>query len=388
MKKREKEIIFTILLFFLFTPFVLGKTVGDLKREVKELEEKYNQNKKEVTLTEEEMQKTKEEIVITKESITKSNEEIQKLIEEIKKLEKDIEVKNKEMKSIVHFIQIASGESAYMEYVFGAQSFTDFIYRVAVSEQMVSYNDKLVKDYHKLITKNNQKQEELKQRKIDLAKKQEQLELAMQKIGQKLETLNEGELDLKEQLKVQKEALNAYKDCSDTADIRSCGVPDGTRFSRPLRSGRVSSEYGWRFHPTQSVWRLHSGIDLAATGDAVPVYPTANGKVIAIVERYRCGGNIVYIHHNIHGNKYTSIYMHLRSIHVRVGDIVNAQTVIATMGGDPKREYWDGCSTGQHLHFTLATGLYGVDYKSYEAYTFNPRKVLSFPSTGGSFVGR
>ena len=119
-----------ILLFFLFTPFVLGKTVGDLKREVKELEEKYNQNKKEVTLTEEEMQKTKEEIVITKESITKSNEEIQMLIEEIKKLEKDIEVKNKEMKSIVHFT-LATGlygvdYKSYEAYTFNPRKVLSF----------------------------------------------------------------------------------------------------------------------------------------------------------------------------------------------------------------------------------------------------------------------
>lgn len=388
MKKRKIKFAFAIFLFFLFTPFVFGKTVGDLKKEVKDLENKYNENQANVALTEEEMKKTKEQIAKTKEEISKANEEIQSIVEEIKKMEEDIKVKEKEMKSIVNFVQVANGESAYMEYIFGAKSFTDFIYRITVSEQMVDYNDKLVKEYHALIVKNNQKQEELKQKKIDLAKKQEELEVNMNKLGQKMETLNEGELDLKTQLKVQKEALNAYKGCSDNADIRSCGVPDGTHFSRPLKSGRVSSEYGWRFHPTQNVWRLHSGIDLSDSGSAVPVYPTANGKVVAIVERYRCGGNMIYIHHTINGAKYTSIYMHLRSINVRVGDIVNAQTVIATMGGDPRREYWDGCSTGQHLHFTLANGLYGIDYKAYEAYTFNPRKVLSFPGTGGSFVGR
>ena len=100
---------------------------------------------------------------------------------------------------------------------------------------------------------------------------------------------------------------------------------------------------------------------------------------------------MVYIHHRINGKNYTSVYMHLRNIYVSPGQSVTANTQIATMGGDPSIEYWDGCSTGQHLHFTLANGLYFKEYSSYDTFqskTFDPRNKVNFPAVNGWFSGR
>ena len=82
---------------------------------------------------------------------------------------------------------------------------------------------------------------------------------------------------------------------------------------------------------------------------------------------------------------YTTAYNHLRSILVNVGDAVTKDTKIAIMGGDPAVETWDRCSTGRHLHFTVAYGLYLSDYTSWSIFiskTVNPRTVVNFPSTG------
>ena len=48
----------------------------------------------------------------------------------------------------------------YLEYVFTATDFTDFIYRMAIAEQLSDYNEKLISDYEDLIIENEKKKEE------------------------------------------------------------------------------------------------------------------------------------------------------------------------------------------------------------------------------------
>ena len=123
----------------------------------------------------------------------------------------------------------------------------------------------------------------------------------------------------------------------------------------------------------------------------VPIYASAAGVVISIVKRSSCGGNQIYLHHNINGKTYTTVYMHLREVMVEIGDVVTKDTQIATMGGNAKKEYWDKCSTGAHLHFMVANGLYLKDYSSYSTLvskTVNPRTMVNFPSGGNYFYNR
>lgn len=407
MRKKCQKIVSILLIVTLLMPFGIdAKTLGQLKKELQDLEASMNQNQSETKLTQEQIDAANQNITNIKAEIETANNEIQTLIGEIEKLNEEIQKKNEEIKSIINFVQVSNGESAYMEYIFGAKDFTDFIYRVAISEQMVNYNDKLIADYNAMVKKNNEKKESLSQKQISLGQKQQELEKQMAVLGQKLDSLQEGKLDLASQIKAQKEAINGLKGCRDSEDASACaarlaaaaggsnsggGIVTSGAFIRPITAGSVSSEYGNRFHPTEGVWRLHTGIDLTASGSAVPIYPGAGGRVAAITRRSSCGGNVVYIHHNINGKSYTSVYMHLRTINVSVGQTVSVNTQIATMGGNPAIEYWDRCSTGQHVHYTLATGLYFIDYSSYssfEAHTFNPRQMVSFPGKGVYFSGR
>ena len=123
-----------------------------------------------------------------------------------------------------------------------------------------------------------------------------------------------------------------------------------------------------------------------------PIYATANGTVASITRYASCGGNYVYIHHLVNGKYYTSLYMHMRNIYVNVGDTVTKNTVIGTVGGNPYIEYWDSCSTGSHLHFTMFYGRVGVDYyawgSSYYANRVDPRVLVNFPAYGSSFSDR
>ena len=80
----------------------------------------------------------------------------------------------------------------------------------------------------------------------------------------------------------------------------------------------------------------------------------------------------------VKGKQYRTVYQHLHSINVSVGEYVSASTVIGTVGGG---ESYDRCSTGPHLHFGLLKGWDGYTY-------YDPRNYIDFPGKGGRFYSR
>ena len=112
------------------------------------------------------------------------------------------------------------------------------------------------------------------------------------------------------------------------------------------------------------------------------VYPAANGVVTKIArvkypekKNSSCGGNKIYIKHMVNGKEYVTIYMHVHTIKVDLGDYVTVNTVIAGSGGG---ESYDYCTTGPHLHFSIMKG------SSY----VNPRNYISFPAKNKRFTSR
>lgn len=102
----------------------------------------------------------------------------------------------------------------------------------------------------------------------------------------------------------------------------------------------VSSAFGWRQHPIQQHWHLHSGIDFAAE-EGTPVIAAYDGKVE--LANYVGGyGLSVFLDHQ-KGERQTR-YAHLSEIYVRAGQKVAQGDVIGAVGST-------GNSTGPHLHF-------------------------------------
>lgn len=109
-------------------------------------------------------------------------------------------------------------------------------------------------------------------------------------------------------------------------------------YIRPSR-GRVTSEFGWRFHPIHKTSRLHSGIDIAAGyGSAIVASNCGTVSVAGWVGAY---GKYTCINHN---NGVKTCYGHQSQILVRVGEAVKRGQVIGQEGST-------GGSTGPHLHF-------------------------------------
>ncbi len=401
----KKVIIFLLLVmllipyFFVPTNEVHAQTLGDLKRELEESIKKLEENQAQKQLTEEQIANIMQNIKDINDKIEQINNNIIQLTNEIEELNVQIDEKDEQIKKIVNFLEISNGEAAYLEYTFGAKDFTDFIYRSAVAEQLADYNDRLIDEYNSLIKSKQDTQKSLTQEKENLANQTVLLQQEVEKLGAQSVQLDADAVDIKDSIATQKEIIHMYehdKGCKDDEDIRSCGsdkLPPDTAFWRPLNYGWISSNYGYRTYWINGGWTsdFHSGVDQATEGGS-PIYATANGTVASITWYSSCGGNYVFIHHLVNGEYYTSLYMHMRDIYVNVGDTVTKNTVIGTVGGNPYVEYWDSCSTGSHLHFTMFRGRVGVDYYSwggeYYANRFDPRLVVNFPALETSYYDR
>lgn len=370
---------------------IQAQTLGNLKMELDELEKKYNQAQQEEEETKHKLAETEKNIKNIEKNVSDMEQEVLKLSNEITTLNGKIKAKDAEIKQILNFVQVSSGESAYLEYAFGAKDFTDFIYRVSVSEQLANYNETLIKDFEKMISNNKKKQEELKDKRIKLEKEKEHLRTEVAKLGKRLGEISTIKIDTSEEITLQREAIKTLENmgCQDHEDIKTCGrnkLPSDTAFWRPIQEGYVVSEYGYRLNPATHVYELHEALDVTQSG-YVPVYAAANGTVIGMRYRSACGGNMIFILHTVNGVKYTTEYAHLRQINVSQGQVVTKNTQIGVMGGDPSIEYWDRCSTGQHLHFGIARGHYLKDYYNWSTFlgnTFDPRQIVNFPWSGGA----
>ncbi len=106
-------------------------------------------------------------------------------------------------------------------------------------------------------------------------------------------------------------------------------------FTWPTVGGYISSQMGQRWGT------VHRGIDIARPSN-YNILASDNGVVVAAGNSGSYGNRIV-INHN---NGYTTLYGHLSSINVEVGQVVEKGSVIGIMGST-------GNSTGTHLHFEV-----------------------------------
>ncbi len=112
---------------------------------------------------------------------------------------------------------------------------------------------------------------------------------------------------------------------------------------RPLSGGVVTSRFGWRMHPILKKRKPHKGIDVARLPVGTPIKAAADGAVI-FAGWSRTAGKMVRIDH---GSGMVTLYAHLSKYAVKSGQVVKAGQVIGYLGGTGT------LSTGPHLHFGI-----------------------------------
>lgn len=367
--------IFSVLFSYFVNPApVLAKsfeeqTLGDLQDELAAL-------KKKKAETEAQKEETKRQIQAKKDAIAKAEKDIEQAERNIEEAEERIVASNKRIEglkeqteNIMKALQQLQNQNVYVEYVSDASSITELVMRLAAIEQITSSNQKNLEDLKALIKENEQL-------KIDLANKQKELERkipeyqnAIESLYGNLESYDKFELDIDTQIKTTEASVKNYEELSKKKfngvirrDVLLIELNDSSTWLKPLTKGTVTSPEGYRTHPvTGALYSFHSGIDIGGNAEGTPVYAAAGGKVSGIIYRYKCGGNMVYVDVVVDGKPYTTYYYHLLTINVKVGQTVDHQTVIGTVGGgstSTSRGGYDQCTTGAHLHFGVMNGYY------------------------------
>ena len=376
--------LFSTFLIFSIPYNVEAKTLRQMKEELATAKANLSSNQAKMAEAQERVKKYKNEINSSVGEIEKSQDEIEEARIKIQELEQEIKDKQKEIDELLRFLQVSNGENVYLEYVFGATSFTDFIYRTAIVEQMSEYNDKLIDEMYDLIEQNKKLQKDLEAKIVELEKKIDQLKKDLAKVNLSIDDLSDDQRDLNAEIKAYEVEIKFYEDygCKLDQEISDClNVPYANGFTRPTDSGYISSNYGYR-NLNLSGSNFHSGIDIA-TPEGTKVYASAPGYVAKKVIKSNCGGNMLYVQHSVNGKKYTTVYMHLKSFNVDVGDTVFLTTVIAYSGGGASTMGYDRCTTGAHLHFGMFNG-----WTSSKSYLIDPRTMVNFPAKGSRYYSR
>ncbi len=393
MSKRLFKIIFIVLVsIFVFVKLDdidavnQNSSLKDLKESMAKLDKERQAAASKKNQAENEIKSMEGDIDKINKEIEDNNKAIEDAYDKIADLDEEIINKQKEIDNLLSFLQVSEGENVYLEYVFQAKNFTDFIYRGAVVEQLTKYNDDLIDDMYNKIEENKalqvQLQEEIKKGEQTINNLEEKLKSKNLTLGD----LIKDETDAEAEYAASKKEVQYYEkifkenNCKETTSINDClGVAFADKLTRPVNSGWINSEWGLRYHPTLHVWRLHNGIDIGVS-TGTKVYASAPGVVVKKVVKSSCGGNELYIRHNLKGyGTVQTYYYHLSKFKVNVGDKVDTNTVIALSGGG---ESYDNCSTGPHLHF-------GVSYVSPSSNKKNnPRNFINFPAKGKKFTTR
>jgi murein DD-endopeptidase MepM/ murein hydrolase activator NlpD len=118
--------------------------------------------------------------------------------------------------------------------------------------------------------------------------------------------------------------------------------------------GIITTNFGvphWPYQPT------HTGLDISdgQRSGVTPIHPFKPGRVIQTISSSSGLGNHVLVDH---GNGLVSVYGHMYSISVGVGQEVNKGTILGYEGST-------GASTGTHLHFEIRLNGTPVDPRKY-----------------------
>ena len=401
---------------FLFSS-VLVVQASEEEQTLGELKALYQEKLKEKEENDSKSAAAKQEIQENQAAIAEAEKEIHVAEGEMEVAQTAIDESNTKIRElseqadyVLRYLQEMQGNNAYVEYVSGASTMTDFVMRVAVVEQLSDEIHRMMDDLDAEIKKNEELKVELEEKKANLEKQRQSYQATITSRTKDLANYDKYALDIDTQIKSLKSKLDAAeKNCSlyasskgdDAIISKDCVKPKpvtppsnsggsnsgivitNDSWLKPLTHGRITSEVGYRWGS------YHNALDIGGNSEGTPVYAAAAGVVSGKIYRYSCGGNMLYIDVNVGGQAYTTYYYHLLNFNVEIGDVVDQNTVIGWVGGGPSTSSayggYDNCTTGAHLHFGVARGY----YNGYSVSRSNVITPPGFPNTyGWSFYSR
>ena len=250
------------------------------------------------------------------------------------------------------------GTISYWSVLFKADSFTDLLSRLDFINEIMDSDQKVIQDLQDLQAEIEEKKEsletqkaeseaakaELVSKKSDLNKQREAANALVAQLRASKSEYQEDMDDLSAEAEaVQAQILKLSKELA--AQQAAQGKPSNAALGGyiwPVSSRRITSTFGGRASPGGIGSTNHKGIDIGGVGYTTEIHAAKAGTVI--VSQYsRSYGNYVVVSH---GSGNTTLYAHMSSRKVSVGQYVNQGDVLGITGST-------GNSTGPHLHFEI-----------------------------------
>ena len=248
------------------------------------------------------------------------------------------------------------GQVSYIDVLFGAKDFSDFLTRMDLFKRVIASDYDLVQTVlasKRVVEETRAALEKQRAEEERLTKDAEEkhMELLIKK-HDKDKLLEMMEYDREVSQRAYDELIAASQEVERLiqASRYRYQFPGGGSGAMiwPL-IGEITSEYGWRTHPIYGDARYHSGMDIGGDyGD--PILAAAAGIVTysGWISGY---GYAVIIDH---GGGISTLYGHNEALAVAEGQTVSQGQVIAYCGST-------GNSTGPHCHFEVREGGEPVD---------------------------
>ena len=374
--RRLSVILFLVLIVSPFNMLFAATTeekIEDLEQQSKEATKKYEQ--------------VQSDIKVYQNEIDKLDGEVQKYTDQVESLSSKVESAKIEVDEITKKLQnVASNYEAteellntrlrvlyengfvnMWEVLLSAESITDFLAKYNVLATLIETDKKNLKEMsdQKKYIQNLKESAELKrlqveQAEYDVQKSKESLEMAKASKTNKLNQLEKSKTELKTLLanlkkerEKQEEILRKERENAANSNIVFAG---GFTWPTPgvyyVTAIFLDKEYYYE------LGMKHYGTDIAKSGGC-NVVAAQSGKVISSGWSNYGYGNYVQIDHGKKdGVRYVTLYAHLKSRNVKVGDYVTKGQKIGYMGNT-------GFSTGTHLHFEIIKNGTKVNAMSY-----------------------
>lgn len=261
------------------------------------------------------------------------------------------------------------GDVTYWSVLFASESFSDLLSRIADIDQVMEYDnavmDQLVETRRQIeaikaeLEQSKADQEAIRAEKEAVRAEQEKKVAEAKKL---LDEINASAEKVNEALDAENAAiakLNAdiakkQKEMEEERKKNNVVLDTGSGYTWPLPGYyKLTSAFGYRIHPITGRPHSHTGIDIPAPyGTSVKA---ARGGQVITSGRHSSYGEYVVIDH---GNGNSTLYAHMSSRSVSVGQIVKQGQEVGKVGST-------GSSTGNHLHLEIRVNYTRVDPEKY-----------------------
>lgn len=356
---------------------------AQIQAQIESVRTQYNANASEIQALVDKKNAVDQEISLLHSQIININEQLRVYGQMIADAQERLEDSNQRLKELNQQYKERirameeEGEITYWQVIFESSSFTDFLDRMNIVDEIAAADTQRLLDLQVASANVEENQRILTEEMLDLQDTREQLSESEEILKEKrtesddilrdlIAKQSEFQVLLDESEALQNELMNEiaqkqkelqaaqYKEELAKMALKGQNPPSNATWIEPVSGYTISSPFGNRKSPTAGASTYHQGVDMACPS-GTPIYATRAGTVT--VASYQAGGAGYYVSIN-HGDGFASIYMHMTRYVVSKGQSVTQGQLIGYVGST-------GISTGPHLHFGIS---YGGTYVNPMAY--------------------